>query len=76
MGCTNLLRRGVGAPHQCSLELVASKLPLPFYADLRLHVPMTHRDDAGTTPPVKKRWLFGCCTLDTTMLLNEQSTTS
>ena len=28
---------------------VGSKLPLPLYADVRLHIPMTHRNDAGTT---------------------------
>ena len=27
---------------------VGSKLPLPLYADLRFHIPMTHRNDAGT----------------------------
>ena len=27
---------------------VGSKLPLPLYADVRFHIPMTHRNDAGT----------------------------
>ena len=44
MGCIDPLRRGVGAPHQCALESA-----LPLYADLRLHIPVTHRNDAGTT---------------------------
>ena len=35
-----------GAPHQCPLR-VGSKLPLPSYADVRLHIPMTHHIDAG-----------------------------
>ena len=26
---------------------VGSKLPLPLYADVRFHIPMTHRNDAG-----------------------------
>ena len=43
MGCTDPLRRGVGAPHQCPLG-VGSKLPLPLYADVRLHIPMTHHN--------------------------------
>ena len=45
MGCTDPLRRldgGVGAPRQCPLESVASYL---IYADVRLHIPMTHRND-------------------------------
>ena len=41
------LKRGVGAPHQCPLGSVG-ELPLPLYADVRLHIPMTHRADAGT----------------------------
>ena len=50
MGSTEPLRRklgaphpskGVGAPHQCPLG-VGTKLPLPLYADVRLHIPMTH----------------------------------
>lgn len=35
---------GVGAPHQCPLGLVTSYL---MYADVRLHIPMTHKNDAG-----------------------------
>ena len=46
MGCTDLLRRGVSAPHQYPLG-VSSKLPLSRYADVRLHIPMTHHNDAG-----------------------------
>ena len=38
---------GVGAPHQCPLA-VESKLPLPHYADVRLHIPMTHRNTRYT----------------------------
>ena len=30
--------------HQCP-PWVGSKLPLPLYADVRLHIPMTHRTD-------------------------------
>ena len=44
MGCTDpLRRRGVGAPHQCPLG-VGSTLPLPQYANVRLHITMTHND--------------------------------
>ena len=46
MGCTDPPSKGVGAPHQCPLESVASYLPI--YADVRFHIPMTHRNDAGT----------------------------
>ena len=42
MGCTDPLKRGVGAPHQCPLGSVASYL---IYADVRLRIPMTHNDD-------------------------------
>ena len=35
--------KGVGAPRQCPPE-VGSKLPLTLYADVRLHIPMTHRN--------------------------------
>ena len=45
MGCTDPLRRGVSAPHQCPLG-VGSKLPLPLCADVRLHIPMTHNGDS------------------------------
>ena len=38
------LRRWIGAPHQCHLE-VGSKLALPLFVDVRLHIPMTHRND-------------------------------
>ena len=34
MGCTDPLKRGVGAPHQCPLESVASYLQL-IHADVR-----------------------------------------
>ena len=37
MGCTTSVSSRVG-----------SKLPLPLYADVRFHIPMTHRNDAGT----------------------------
>ena len=46
MGCTDPLRRGVGAPHQCPLESVASYL-CHIYTDVQLHIPMTHRADVG-----------------------------
>lgn len=42
MGCTHPLRRRFGALHQCPLG-VGSTLPLPLYADERLHIPMTNR---------------------------------
>ena len=29
---------------------VSSKLPLPLYADVRLHIPMTHNNDVGRPP--------------------------
>ena len=32
---------------------VGSKLPLPLYADVRFHIPMTHRNDAGTAKILK-----------------------
>ena len=37
----------VDAPHQCPLG-VGSKLPLPLYADVRLHILMTHHNDVMT----------------------------
>ena len=43
MGCTDPIRRGVGAPHQCPLE-VGSKLPLSLYPDVRFNFLMTHRN--------------------------------
>ena len=42
MGCTPSVSSRVG-----------SKLPLPLYADMRLHIPMTHRNDAGTGQNVR-----------------------
>ena len=45
MRCADPLRRGVSAPHQCPLESATSAT----FADVRLHIPMTHRNDAGTT---------------------------
>ena len=45
MGCTDSLGRGVGAPPSV-FSRVGSKLPLPLYADVRLHIPMTHRNAA------------------------------
>ena len=42
MGCTDFLKRGVGAPLPVASR--GSKLPLPLYADVRLHIPMTHRN--------------------------------
>ena len=47
MGCTGPLRRWVGAPHQYLLG-VGSKQPLPLYADVRLHIPMTEHIPLGT----------------------------
>ena len=44
MGCADPLRRGVGTPHQRPLESVASYL-CHCNADVRLHIPMTHRND-------------------------------
>ena len=43
MGCADppSISKGVSAPHQWPLE-VGSKLPLPLYADVRFHIPMTH----------------------------------
>ena len=48
--------------HQCPLE-VGSKLPLPLYADVRLHIPMTHHhgrptglEDAFTQQPQLINW--------------------
>ena len=38
MGCTDPLRRGVGARHQCPLGSAVSCL---IYVDMQLHVPMT-----------------------------------
>ena len=52
MGCSDPLRgggeggQGGSAPHSCRLVVGAcSKLPLPLYADVRLHTPMTHTND-------------------------------
>ena len=45
MGCSDPPSRGVGAPHQCPLGSVASYL---IYADVRLHIPMTHHNDRLT----------------------------
>ena len=53
MGCTDpLFYLGggwgeVGAPFSV-LSRVGGKLTLLLYADVRLHIPMTHRNDAGT----------------------------
>lgn len=47
MGFTDPLRRAFGTPRQRPLSSVASYL---VYADVRLHTPMTHRNDAGTLP--------------------------
>ena len=46
---SNPLRREVGSPHQCPLG-VGSKLPLPLYADVRLHIPMTHNHGRPMVP--------------------------
>ena len=43
---TPLLSRGVGTPPSVSSR-VGSKLPPPLYADVRLHIPTTHHNDAG-----------------------------
>lgn len=45
-----------GAPYQCSLSEVCNKLPLPLYADMRFHIPMTHDNDAGR-PDISSRVL-------------------
>ena len=50
MGCTDPVRRGVGAPHQCPLGSVASYLQL-IYADVRLHIPMTSHSGYGNISP-------------------------
>ena len=47
MGAPRPLRRGVGAPHQRPLEPVASYLCHFMLTCVRLHIPMTHNDDAG-----------------------------
>jgi len=44
MGCTDPLRMGFGAPHQCPFGSVASFLS---YADARWCIPMTHNNDVG-----------------------------
>ena len=41
MGCTDPPSKRAGAPHQRHLD----KLPLPLYADVQFHTPMTHRND-------------------------------
>ena len=49
LGCTGLLRRGRRKyHHQCPLGSVASDL---IYADVRLHIPMTPRNDRPTRFP-------------------------
>ena len=35
---------------------VGSKLPLPFYADVRLHIPMTHQIPKGWNGKARKLW--------------------
>ena len=45
MGCTDPLRRGVGARTPSVSSRIGSKLPLPLYADVRFHIPMTCRND-------------------------------
>ena len=47
MGCTDPLRRGARCTPSVSSR-IGGKLPLPLYADVRLHIPMTHRNAAGT----------------------------
>ena len=44
-GAPTPLEGGSAYPHECPLA-VDSKLPLPRYADVRLHIPMTHNDDS------------------------------
>ena len=44
MGCTDPLRRGVGAPHQCPLESVAS-YQCHFMLTCGCTLPITHRND-------------------------------
>ena len=44
-----LLTRSKGGRRTPSVSSrVGSTLPLPLYADVRLHIPMTHRNDVGT----------------------------
>ena len=43
-GCIDPLRRGVGALHQCPLGSVSSYL---VYADVHVHIPLTHNNAAG-----------------------------
>ena len=47
MGCIDPLRRGVGALLLCPFGSVSSYL---VYADVHVHIPMTHRND---------RYLYG-----------------
>ena len=48
MGCADSPAKGVSAPYQSMSSQIGSKLTLLFYADVRFHIPMTHRNDAGT----------------------------
>ena len=45
-GCTLQQKGGRRTPSVSSR--ISSKLPLPLHADVRLHIPMTHRNDVGT----------------------------
>ena len=47
MGCIDPPSKGDRRTSSVSSQF-GSKLPLPLYADVRLHIPMTHRNDAGT----------------------------
>ena len=45
-----------GSAHPISVLSIGSKLPLPLYADVRLHTTMTHRNDViryGENDPTK-----------------------
>ena len=46
MGCADPPSKG-GRRTPSVSSRVGSKLPLPRYADVQFHIPMTHRDDAG-----------------------------
>ena len=62
MGCTDPPLEG-GSAHPISvLSGFGSKLPLPLYADVRLHIPMTHTHGRPigweTYQPVTQLWLY------------------
>ena len=46
MGCADPFRRADRRTPSASSRF-GSKLPLPLYADVRLHIPMTHHNNEG-----------------------------